>query len=169
MIVRRIAALCAALLSACATVPPPPPAAPALPPRDRVAELRALAMQTASRVEVAPLQDPAVSYLLQQTDQAENQRDFDTALRYIDDALTIEPTNPHLLQRKAEVLLAKGDFLVAEKWAMKSYDSGAQVGQWCIRNWLLLAESRDALGDLATSTAARQRAKGCPVLAKPRF
>ena len=162
-------ALFAAALGGCATAPPPPPEPPPPPARDRVGELRAAAAQTPSRVEVAPLQDPSVGFLINEADKAETAGDFSAALRHLEDALSIEPDNPHLLQRKAESLLAKGDYLAAEKWAMKSYDNGAQVGQWCVRNWLLIAQTRDALGDAATVAAATERAKGCPVLAKPRF
>ncbi|MCB1612253.1 MAG: hypothetical protein KDI60_10930, partial [Xanthomonadales bacterium] len=77
--------------------------------------------------------------------------------------------NPRLWQLKAEALLRQGEFLDAEKLAMKSYDLGSQIGEWCMRNWLLIAETRDALGDASTSEAARRRADGCPTRPLPRY
>lgn len=159
----------ALLLASCATTPPPPPAPPPPPPRDRVAELRSAASATKSAVEVAPLQNPAVDILLSAAEQLEAKGERDAAVAKLEEALTIEPENPRLWQLKAEALLRSERFLDAEKLAMKSYELGSRIGEWCMRNWLTIAESRDALGDAATSQAARQRAQGCPVQPLPRF
>lgn len=166
----RILCLLTLTLSACATVSPPePPAEPLVPARDRVAALRSVAMANPSAVELAPLQNPAVDLLLDAAAQAEAAGDHEAALAQIEDALSVEPENPRLWQLKAEALLRKGEFLDAEKLAMKSYDMGARIGEWCMRNWLLIAETRDALGDTSTSEAALSRAEGCPTKPLPRF
>ncbi len=158
------------LLSGCASVPPPePPAEPPPPARDRVAELRTVASATRSAVEVAPLQNPAVELLIEAAASAEAAGEHGKALAQIEEALTIESENPRLWQLKAEALLRQGEFLDAEKLAMKSYDLGSRIGEWCMRNWLLIAETRDALGDASTSEAARRRADGCPTKPLPRY
>ncbi|GEM_PF-573832 len=158
------------LLAACASpVPKPPPGPPPPPPRDRVAELRVVASGTRSTVEVAPLQTPAVDILQSDAAHLDTRGKHQAAAVKIDQALQIEPDNPHLWQLKAEALLRKEKFLDAEKLAMKSFDLGSRIGEWCMRNWLTIAESRDALGDLTTSQAARARAQNCPVQPLPRF
>ena len=162
------AALLAAL-AGCASTPPPPPEPPPPPPRDRVAELRTAATTTRSAVEIAPLQNPAVDLLLADAVQLEQGGEHAKAVAKIEEALTIEPQNPRPWQLKAEALLRSEKFLDAEKLAMKSYDLGSRIGEWCMRNWLLIAESRDALGDTTTATAARERAQRCPVQALPRY
>lgn len=159
----------ALLLASCATTPPPPPAPPPPPPRDRVAELRSAASATKSAVEVAPLQNPAVDILLSAAERLEAKGERDAAVAKLEEALSIEPENPRLWQLKAEALLRSERFLDAEKLAMKSYELGSRIGEWCMRNWLTIAESRDALGDSTTSSAARERAQRCPVQPLPRF
>ena len=157
-----LATLIALLLGNCASTPPPQPEPPAPPARDRVAELRTAATATRSAVEVAPLQNPAVDLLLSQASALEEVGRHAEAAELIEEALAIEPENPRLWQLKAEVLLRNELFLGAEKLAMKSYDLGSRIGEWCMRNWLTIAESRDALGDVNTSIAARERAQRCP-------
>lgn len=166
---RWTASVLATLLGACATTPPPPPGPPPPPPRDRVAEIRTAASATRSAVEIAPLQNPAVDLLLSEAERLEMAGEHQAAVEKIDEALSIEPENPRLWQLKAEALLRNDRFLDAEKLAMKSFDLGSRIGEWCMRNWLVIAESRDALGDLTTSTAARQRAQKCPTQPLPRF
>lgn len=158
-----------ALIAGCATVPPPPPAPPPPPPRDRVAELRTAALASPSAVEIAPLQNPSVDYLLGEIAKAESTNDTKSVEQYLEQALQIEPENPRLWQLKAEALLRAERYLDAEKLAMKSYELGSRIGQWCMRNWLTIAESRDALGDANTSVAARERASRCPVKPLPRY
>ncbi|GMU43038.1 MAG: tetratricopeptide repeat protein [Xanthomonadales bacterium] len=165
---RHCLLLLTSLLAGCASTPPPPPEPPP-PPRDRVAELRQAAASTRSAVEIAPLQNPAVDHLLAEAARLEAEGAYRQAHARIEAALAIEPENPRLWQLKAESLLRVEQFLDAEKLAMKSYDLGSRIGEWCMRNWLLIAESRDALGDPNTSTAARERAQRCPVAALPRY
>ncbi len=166
---RWTATLLVALLGACASTPPPTPQPPPPPARDRVAELRSAANTTQSAVEIAPLQNPAVDLLLGEADRLEIAGEHRKAVAKIDEALAIEPENPRLWQLKAEALLRSDRFLDAEKLAMKSFDLGSRIGEWCMRNWLTIAESRDALGDGNTSSAARQRAQKCPTQPLPRF
>jgi tetratricopeptide (TPR) repeat protein len=157
------------LLGSCASTPPPAPEPPAPPARDRVAELRSLAASTSSAMEVAPLQNPAVDVLLVEAGELEAAGEHAAAAARVEQALALEPDNPRLWQLKAESLLRDELFLDAEKLAMKSYDLGSRIGEWCMRNWLTIAESRDALGDVNTSVAARERAQKCPVQAHQRF
>ncbi len=162
----RLLLVTAALaLAACASTPPAPPAPPPEPPkpvRDRVAALRTDAAASVS-VVIEPLQNPAVALLREQAAKLEAAGKLAEAEKKLDIALTVEPSNPQLWQLKAEILLRHERYLDAEKLAMKSFDMGSRIGLWCARNWLLIAESRDALNDQSTSESARQRAKGCPV------
>ena len=155
--------LCALLLLAACAGAPPEPKTPPVPQRDRVAELRTAAAASAASVELEPLQSAAVDVLRAEATKLEVAGKFAEAEKRIDTALTIEPQNPHLWQLKAEARLRAKQYLDAEKLAMKSFDMGARIGRWCTRNWLLIAESRDALGALPSSQAARKRAEGCPV------
>lgn len=150
------------LLAGCASTPPEPPPPPA-PKIDRVAIVRSGAEAATESVELIPLQNPAVEHLRAEATRLEAQGKFPAAAQKIDQALGIEPGNPQLMQLKAEALLRAEKFLDAEKMAMKSYETGQHIGRWCTRNWLVVAESRAALGDTATSDSARKRAAGCPV------
>ena len=160
----RAASLCViVLLAACASAPPPEPAPAPKPKIDRVAAVRAGAAASAESVELIPLQNPAVEYLREESLKLEAQAKFAAAAQKIDQALGIEPQNPQLIQLKAEALLRAEKYLDAEKMAMKSYETGQHIGRWCTRNWLLVAESRAALGDTNTADSARKRASNCPV------
>lgn len=159
----RAGSLCVVLLLGACAGAPPEPVPPPPPKRDRVAAVRTGAEASAISVELEPVQNPGVVYLREESARLEAAAKFAEAAKKIEMALGIEPENPHLLQLKAEALLRAEKYLDAEKLAMKSFDTGARIGRWCTRNWLLIAESRDALGDLKTSESARQRSKGCPV------
>lgn len=166
----NLAPLLALLLAGCATPPPAPPPEPPPPPApDPVATLREAARAANSAVEVQPLQDPAVDALVAQAEQRELEGDLEGALERIDEALTIEPDNPRLWQLRAEVLLGLGRHVEAEEAAMRSYRRGSQLGQWCMRNWLVLEATRKALGDPEYAGAAARRAAECPVPAPARY
>lgn len=159
----------ALVLAGCASPSPEPPPEPAPPAPDPVTELRETARAASSALEVEPLQDPAVDALVAQAERDERRGDREAALKAIVEALTIEPDNPRLWQLRAELLLGLGRYLEAEEAAMRSYRRSAQLGQWCMRNWLVLAATRRAMGDEEYAAAAARRAAECPVPAPARY
>lgn len=164
-----LALVLALLFAGCATPPPAPPPEPPPPAPDPVATLREAARAANSAVEVQPLQDPAVDALVAEAERHELDGDLEAALKPIDEALTIEPENPRLWQLRAEVLLGLGRHVEAEEAAMRSYRRSSQLGQWCMRNWLVLEATRRALGDEEYAGAAARRAAECPVPPPARY
>ncbi len=120
-------------------------------------------------LEVAPLENPAVEMLVTQADSSREQSDLDTAAGLLQRALRLEPDNPRLWQRLAEIRLQQGRYLEAEEMAMRSLRHSARVGEWCRRNWLTLRETRRALGDPAESERAANEAVACLRPPPPRY
>jgi Flp pilus assembly protein TadD len=152
------------LLSACAArQPPPPPGASQTPVEDRTVQekVREPAQQQRGGVQVFPLQNPAVKELLKQAEQAESVGDFDNAAVSIERALRIQPRDPELLQRMAEVQLQKKDYQQALNFASRSYDSGPRVGELCNRNWRTMSVAQSAMGDNRSAGMAEMRANDC--------
>lgn len=154
-------ALIPLVLVACAT---PTPA----PIEDRNAvdrEVRQPAQEESAGVQVRPLQNPAVKELLAQAGQAEEQGNYDGAAVLLERALRIQPHDPELLQQMAEVQLQQRDYEQALNFAIRSYDSGARVGEICARNWHTISFAREKLGDASGSREAEDRAGQC--MSKP--
>jgi tetratricopeptide (TPR) repeat protein len=167
---RAAALLSLLLLAACAgkTPPSPPPGAtqsPATqsPDEDRTVQdrVREPAQQQRGGVQVFPLQNPAVKELLKQAEQSENVGDYDSAAVSIERALRIQPRDPELLQRMAEIQLQKKDYQQALNFASRSYDSGPRVGELCNRNWRTMMVAQQALGDNRSANMAEARANEC--------
>ena len=158
-------------LAACASTPPPKPVvkAPEPPPRDWVAEIRAEAAKLPSHIEVIPLQEAAVEDLRQKARAAESAQQFDQADATLDAALAITPEDPALWQWRAEIALAERRFEDAVAHAQKSEAIGPKLGDLCVRNWLTVAAARHEAEDLAGESAARAKAKACPVPAPIRM
>jgi len=163
---RILVAALSLLLAACATrQPPPPPGATESPveQQDRTVQekVREPAQQQRGGIQVFPLQNPAVKELLKQADQAEEIGDFDAAAVAIERALRIQPRDPELLQRMAEVQLHKKDYQQALSFASRSYDSGPRVGELCNRNWRTMSVAQAALGDNRSANMSEARASEC--------
>jgi hypothetical protein len=142
--------------------PVPPPPAPPLPQRDVVQEIRSQAALAGDVLQIQPVQNPRVTVLLSDILDAEAKVDFKKAKRLLAEALSIEGNNPLAVQLKAESLLREKAFDGALLWAQKSFDSSAQTGPLCVRNWLTMAEVHLARKDVAAEAAARARAAQCP-------
>jgi Flp pilus assembly protein TadD len=161
---RVLLAVLSLLLAACAArQPPPPPGATQTPVEDRTVQekVREPAQQQRGGIQVFPLQNPAVKELLKQADQAESAGDYDSAAVSIERALRIQPRDPELLQRMAEVQLHKKDYQQALNFASRSYDSGPRVGELCNRNWRTMSVAQSALGDNRSARMAEARANDC--------
>ena len=153
------------LLASCAG---PPPA----PVEDREAQqqqpVRAPAQQPQDAgVQVYPLQNPAVKSLLQDAKEAEELGDYDRAVVSLERALRIQPRDPELLQKMAEIQLHRNDYEQALNFAIRSYDTGSRVGEICSRNWNTISMAREHTGDVNGAAEAKQRAGEC-VSAKPK-
>ncbi len=151
------------LLAACAGKAPPAPPAQQAPVKDRTVQekVREPAQQQRGGVQVYPLQNPAVKELLMQSEQAESAGDFESAAVSIERALLIQPRDPELLQRMAEIQLHKKDYQQALNFASRSYDSGPRVGELCNRNWRTMSVAQSALGDKRSAKMAEMRANDC--------
>jgi hypothetical protein len=152
------------LLVACASVPVAAPtvveAAPAPPPRDLLAEVRAAAADAGDVIEVAPLRDALVVDLLQRAEQAEQAGDLAAAEQALRLADSLVPGDPDLMQRRAELLLAQRALDEAEQLAALSYERGPRLGPLCRRNWATVRLAREERGDAGgAENAARQLAR----------
>ncbi|GAB4359563.1 MAG: hypothetical protein Kow006_28800 [Gammaproteobacteria bacterium] len=74
-------------------------------------------------------------------------------------ALRIEPRNPRLWHRLAEVRLAMGMAHRAEQLALKSVSLAAGNPHLARDGWLLIARARESLGDLEGAVQAREKAR----------
>jgi len=162
----RLRQACALLsllfLAACAAkVPPPPPAQAPVEDRTVQEKVREPAQQQRGGVQVFPLQNSAVKELLKQSEQSESVGDFDAAAVSIERALRIQPRDPELLQRMAEIQLQKKDYTQALNFASRSYDSGPRVGELCNRNWRTMSVAQSALGDNRSARMSETRANDC--------
>ena len=153
------------VLTACAQTGAPV-ASMGPPPLDRAAALRAIrdaGHGLDSAVQVQPLRDAAIDGYAQQARDAEARNDYAAAATAMDKALHLAPDAPDLLQSRAEIDIAQGDFEQAEKNAMKSFSLGPKVGSICAKNWQTVVEARTAMGDTPSAQQATQRVKECRV------
>lgn len=144
-------------------------AEPAAVPEVDTAGLVREAQSRPESLEVAPLESPAIALLVEQSATAADAGELAQASLLIERALRIEPYNPRLWQRLAEVRVAQKRYIEAEEMAMRSYEQSARVGEWCRRNWLTLRETRRALGDPVEAEKAAQRAEDCVLAPPPRY
>ena len=151
------------MLAACAGKVPPGQPEQQAPVEDRTVQekVREPAQQQRGGVQVFPLQNPAVKELLKQSEQSESAGDFEAATVSIERALRIQPRDPELLQRMAEIQLHKKDYQQALNFASRSYDSGPRVGELCNRNWRTMSVAQSALGDNRSARLAEARANDC--------
>lgn len=73
-------------------------------------------------------------------------------------ALRIDPRNPRLWQELARVRLKQGDYAQAESVAARSNSWARGDEQLRAENWRLIAQAREARGDVAGARAALQAA-----------
>jgi hypothetical protein len=152
-------------LGACSFFGPKPvraPKPPPLPPRDVVKEIRLAAEKAGDVLLIQPVQNPRITVILGDVVAAEAVGNFKKSQRLLAEAQSIEGNNPLVVQFQAEIWLREKDYLKAETTAQKSFDSSAQTGPLCVRNWLTIAESRLGRKDLAGEANARTRAADCP-------
>lgn len=150
------------LLAACSQPGAPAPQA-SRPSYDMVAAIRAAGQQDKSAIEVAPLRDPAVQYLIDAAHADEAARDYKGAADKLDQALKLSPQAPDLLQDRAELAVRLDDYAGAERLARQSFAAGPKLGSLCARNWQTVIEMRKLAGDEASVASARHALAQCQV------
>jgi len=141
-------------------VEPPPPAVDTA---AAVRAIRAAGEGIDSAVQVQPLRDAVIEGYLKKAHQAESTQDYASAIDAAENALKLAPEAPDLLQYRAELDTARGQWSDAEQLALKSFALGPKLGSLCARNWQTVVEARTALNDAATVAQAEQRVKECRV------
>ncbi|HEX5305748.1 MAG TPA: tetratricopeptide repeat protein [Dyella sp.] len=154
----------ALLIAGCALFAEPPPPAPersARPSYDLVAAIRAAGEREQSIISVNPLRDPAVTALQDGAQADERAGRYAEAAAKLDQALTLSPDSPDLLQDRAEIAVRLRDFSRAEKLAHQSWSLGPKLGPLCARNWQTIVEMRLQAGDSAGAASARKWVLTC--------
>jgi predicted Zn-dependent protease len=84
---------------------------------------------------------------------------MDSAAASMERAIRLEPKNARLWQELARLRLTQRDYAQAEHVAMRS--NTFTRGNYAMRaeNWQIIAQSREARGDLAGARSARELAK----------
>jgi predicted Zn-dependent protease len=83
----------------------------------------------------------------------------ENAAQSMERAIRLEPKNPRLWQELARLRLTQRDYAQAEQVAMRS--NTFTRGDYSIRaeNWNIIAQAREARGDIAGARSAREVAK----------
>ena len=122
-------------------------------------DVRVAASEDAQGLQIKPLQSPGVQDLLAAAEVAEQSGDQRQATVLVERAMRMQPEDPEILQRMAELKLAEEDFEQALNYAARSYDLGPRIGELCSRNWHTIAVARAQLDDQPGAAIARQRAR----------
>ncbi|HXH00777.1 MAG TPA: hypothetical protein VNI56_01115 [Xanthomonadaceae bacterium] len=156
-------------LLACAAPAPLPTPKPAssIAPEQRVAAVRAAAGSDDKEFAVQPLRDPMVEDLRQTATRLESLKKYPDAAKALDQALSITPDDPAVLQERAEVALFLEQFDNAEALARRAYALGAKVGPLCRRHWAAIEQALKARH--ANADEARKQIAACKVATPERF
>ncbi len=101
---------------------------------------------------------PAVKSLLAKAARADQP---DLAAASLERALRIEPTDPRVWHKLANIRLQQGRFIQAEAVALKSNSLAAEWPAVWPKNWSVIASARRKMGDdEGASQALRMRASG---------
>ena len=157
------------LLSACSAgvrlppsspLPPVPPQAPgpipSLPPAG-AETTRTLPPPKRDETPALPL-SPAAATLLAQVSTQREQRQFDAAAATLERALRLAPTHPEPWLALAAVRLEQQRPEDAEGLARRALSLGGGVRAVRQRAWSLIAQARQARGDMPGAQEARARA-----------
>lgn len=153
----------AVLASACAPMQPVKPAVPAMSPQQRLSAVLSAAGGDDKELSVQPLRDPQVEDLRTQAAQAMSAHDYTRAAEALNQALLIVADDPAVLQERAEVALAQGDYARAETLSQRAIELGSAVGPLCRRHWATIEQARQARGLATEAAAAHAKIGGCTV------
>lgn len=155
-------------LSACATHStstryPPPPVVDRSPPPATTFPSREPAPITpparSAPSSPLPASGPAVIVLLERADRQYMDQDLDSAAATLERALRIEPRNPLLWHRLANVRLDQGQIDQAMQMAAKSNSLAGSNHSLLARNWQLISLVYRAKGDLDAARSAEAKAR----------
>ncbi len=101
-----------------------------------------------------PSQNAGVLALLNQADQETAAQQFPAAGASLERALRIEPRNPVLWQKLAQVRLEQGEYRQAENLAAKANALAPDNRGLRTENWRIIGQARQGLGDAQGAEAA---------------
>ena len=106
----------------------------------------------------APSRNPAVTTLLEKAEVQTSAGQLNQADASLERALRIEPRNPALWQQLARLRFEQGLFSQAENLARKSNSLASGNRPLRKENWNIIAQVRNALGDVQGAQQAWDRA-----------
>lgn len=143
---RRVMLLGVALaLAACSRTETTTVPASDISPEQMLDKIRAQP-EVGNEVVFQALADEAIVDLQVNARAAEAEGDYAQAEKLLDEALKLNPSDPQVLQSRAELAIRNQAWLLAEQYAQRSFDSGAKLGSLCRRNWLTMHYARMAQG-----------------------
>lgn len=110
------------------------------------------------QTQTSPSGNTAVIALLSKAGDQSAAGQMDEAAANLERALRIEPRNPLLWHELARVRLAQGQYRQAENMAAKSNVLVGTDRDLKARNWRIIGEARNRLGDLQGAREAFQKA-----------
>ncbi len=153
-------------LSACVTEPPPAPAAAAPPrvtPTQALNAVLAVAKADDRELAIQPVRDPEVEDLREISVAAQRRADWKASAEALNQALLISPEDPAVLQERAEVALALGEWERAETLSRKALDLGSKTGPLCRRHWATIEQSQLARNEDQNAASAHVQIAACTV------
>ncbi|WP_297800763.1 hypothetical protein [Arenimonas sp. GDDSR-1] len=135
----------ALVLAACSRTETTTVPASDLSPEQMLDKIRAQP-EVGNEVVFQALADEAIVDLHTDALAAEAGGDYALAEKLLDQALQMNPSDPQVLQSRAELAIRNQHWMLAEQYAQRSFDSGAKLGSLCRRNWLTLHYARMAQG-----------------------
>lgn len=106
-----------------------------------------------------PSRNAGVLTLVAQADQEISAGEYPAAGASLERALRIEPRNPVLWQKLAQVRLEQGAYHPAENLAAKSNALAPDSRLLRAENWRIIGQARQELGDLEGAQAAFEKAR----------
>lgn len=153
------------LVSACSKPPQTrePVVQEPVPERALIVEVRRAGADADDAIEVQPLQDPAITDLREAAARLEQAHAYEAADAIVQQALTLAPGDPELLQWRAELALAMGQLDAAVRLANASWEVGPRLGSLCRRNWAAIRLARELRGLPDAAAVAAAQAARCTI------
>ena len=115
--------------------------------------------QTEAPPPIQPSKNTAVIALLSKAGDQSAAGQMDEASENLERALRIEPRNPLLWHELARIRLAQGQYKQAENMAAKSNMMTGANQDLKAKNWRIIGDARNRLGDLQGAREAFEKAE----------